>query len=90
LILDTKYKKDGADSSDYYQATAYSLKLNCDTILLLPQRDYPLEYDYKISEKNLHIYTRTILFSEDEDVDIIKDLKEQILNIVKPFLPSKN
>jgi len=86
LVVDTKYKKDGASSADFYQATSYSLKLRCDTLLLLPQIEEPIKTVYQISGEELKVYANSIEFREREDMDIIEDLKNQILDVIKPRL----
>jgi len=86
VILDTKYKKDGASSSDYYQATSYSLKMGCDTVLLVPEVNQKIENKYKISGEELHVYTNSIKFPDEKNEDVINILREQILDIVNPLL----
>jgi len=86
LILDTKYKKNGPDSSDFYQATAYSLKFQCDTLLLVPQTESKIDVKYKISGENLHVHVKSIEFTEKNENEFIKFMKKQIIDVVKPLL----
>ena len=89
LILDTKYKKAGkANSSDFYQATSYSLKLNCDCILLVPETSKKIENRYKISGTDFYVYENSIKFPDEKD-DVVEILKEQILDIIEPILKIK-
>lgn len=86
LIVDTKYKKKGPSSGDYYQATSYSLKLNCDCVLICPKVKDDINNKFKIQGEDLYVYSKSIDLPEDEDVKIIEYLKKQILDIVKPLL----
>ena len=89
LILDTKYKKAGkANSSDFYQATSYSLKLGCDCVLLVPETSKKIENRYKISGTDFYVYENSIKFPDEKD-DVVEILKEQILDIIEPILKIK-
>jgi len=89
LIIDTKYKFI-PDSSDFYQAAAYSLVHNCNSVLLLPEEDQELSDGYEIQNKgipiseNNRIHVKTIKLEDSED--FIENTKRRILDIINPFL----
>ena len=92
LILDTKYEEN-IGSSDFYQATSYSLALECDTILLQPKLGKDIAAPYEIPEsytngEKLTIHIRTIDFEEAaKSEEFIAHLREQIYQIVEPLEP---
>ena len=89
LILDTKYKEKGAGSADFYQATAYSLELDCNCVLLVPEIENKIQNQFRILDHpDLHVYEKSIKFPEEKDDvhEIIENLEKQVLDIVNPFL----
>ena len=79
----------GAHASDFYQATAYSLELDCNCVLLVPEIENKIQNQFRILDHpDLHVYEKSIKFPEEEDdiYEIIENLEKQVLDIVDPFL----
>ena len=86
LIIDTKYKPK-IGSSDWYQATTYSLAKKCDTILLLPKKSDEYSDGFQIPtefvDEELTIHVKTIDFEEaSKSPNFIESLKDQIHAVV--------
>ena len=86
IILDTKYKPK-IGSSDWYQATTYSLAKKCDTILLLPKKSDEYSDGFQIPtefvDEELTIHVKTIDFEEaSKSPNFIESLKDQIYAVV--------
>ncbi len=84
LVIDTKYKEDEPTSGDFYQATAYSLVHDCDTLLLLPKKTRDLSDGFIIQQhdspnKN-KIHVKTVDFKDSED--FVSNTRNQILDII--------
>jgi len=89
LVIDTKYESE-PDSSDFYQATAYSLVHNCNTLLLFPEIFRELSDGFEIQSnvvplsKNHRIHIKTIKFVDEDD--FINQIKRRILDAVFSIL----
>jgi len=90
LVLEIKYKKEKPDASDYYQALAYSLALDCPVMLFLPIFTSKKMGDFKVKPLPDHphkIFVRTINFSpEDEDGNVVKDYIETMKTRIRTEL----
>jgi len=78
LVIDTKYKE-SVTNNDIYQATAYSLTLECPVLLLVPQIYNRIQESFRIKpiyKKSAQIHIKSVDFSDTENY--IEEMRRRI------------
>lgn len=86
LVIDTKYKE-LVSSNDVYQATAYSLTLECPVLLLVPQIHNKIHENFRIKpiyKKSALIHIKSVDFSDKENY--IEEMKKRISSEIQSTL----